>query len=631
MSATAHIALPPVLIDMKRSTGAIIAGADASIESLKLRSLTADGFQIAKAITSGEIERTIEGASTITLTVFDSQRKLLRSGIFETAVDITLDGLVFRLASVGKSGDELTLTFEERAIALLRVNDKPLKVGRDKVTRTQFVKRLVDEVKTHPIDFYAPDLPKKGAKIKTPVERTETLSKGIAKGTKLKVKESTANASQIAVMNQVLDAAVKYKASERATLCLVAAIIVECEFRNVQGDGNDAVSFGVIQAIPGTSMGIRGSFTKAQALDIEYSVRSVLSVSNTSFENSKGGGLNGVSRRHPDWSIGRVAANVINGSINNTQGAPDYVSKVDKYKGQAEAIIKAYGGAGGSAATSGKYEFSRGEAGSPEDSWTCIQRLAEEINFRAFISANTLYFLSDEDLIKSQPQMILAEFDPGVVSIDFDIDAGKQASEASLVIRAKRWRAAPGSVIEIQESGPADGRWLVQSFRRSLTETEAAIELRRASKRLPEPKGEQTSGGVDTGATNSIVQKAISRVDKIDAKKQKYLWGGGHGSFSDPNGYDCSGLVSSVLHYAGILNGSPMTTVGLNSWGKSGEGKEMTVWVNETGVASASHTFIIFNVNGKKRCAEAQGQIGLTGWHPLRSTSGFKPRHWPGT
>jgi cell wall-associated NlpC family hydrolase len=50
------------------------------------------------------------------------------------------------------------------------------------------------------------------------------------------------------------------------------------------------------------------------------------------------------------------------------------------------------------------------------------------------------------------------------------------------------------------------------------------------------------------------VKSAIWAVNTIRTKP--YIWGGGHGSFSD-RGYDCSGTVSFALHNAGLLS-SPL-------------------------------------------------------------------------
>src|SRR6267154_1415312 len=47
------------------------------------------------------------------------------------------------------------------------------------------------------------------------------------------------------------------------------------------------------------------------------------------------------------------------------------------------------------------------------------------------------------------------------------------------------------------------------------------------------------------------IKNAIWAVNTL--RRKPYVWGGGHGSFSD-NGYDCSGAVSFALHYAGLLD-----------------------------------------------------------------------------
>jgi hypothetical protein len=57
-----------------------------------------------------------------------------------------------------------------------------------------------------------------------------------------------------------------------------------------------------------------------------------------------------------------------------------------------------------------------------------------------------------------------------------------------------------------------------------------------------------------------------------------YLWGGGHGSWQS-SGYDCSGSVSYALHGANLLN-TPMDSGSLESWGRSGAGKWITVYAN---------------------------------------------------
>jgi hypothetical protein len=128
----------------------------------KLRSLDQ---RIDEAITDGQLERTIEGASTLTLTLHDPKRALLRSGVFSRMVEVRLeDRLWFRLVKVSKSDDDLTLTFEDREVDQLRRRDKPRKANRKNVTRAQFALSLIREVRPA-IAYRIPEL-----RVKQPVK-----------------------------------------------------------------------------------------------------------------------------------------------------------------------------------------------------------------------------------------------------------------------------------------------------------------------------------------------------------------------------------------------------------------------------------------------------------------------------
>lgn len=60
--------------------------------------------------------------------------------------------------------------------------------------------------------------------------------------------------------------------------------------------------------------------------------------------------------------------------------------------------------------------------------------------------------------------------------------------------------------------------------------------------------------------------------------RRPYVWGGGHGSFSD-YGYDCSGSVSYVLHSGGLLS-APEASGELETFGRPGPGKHVTIFAN---------------------------------------------------
>ena len=78
------------------------------------------------------------------------------------------------------------------------------------------------------------------------------------------------------------------------------------------------------------------------------------------------------------------------------------------------------------------------------------------------------------------------------------------------------------------------------------------------------------------------VMQAIAAGNRLVGKPYRY--GGGHARFED-SGYDCSGMVSYVLHAVDKLD-SPTTSTALRDYGSSGEGKWITVY------ASKGHTFI---------------------------------------
>jgi cell wall-associated NlpC family hydrolase len=63
-----------------------------------------------------------------------------------------------------------------------------------------------------------------------------------------------------------------------------------------------------------------------------------------------------------------------------------------------------------------------------------------------------------------------------------------------------------------------------------------------------------------------------------------YRFGGGHGTFED-SAYDCSGSLSFVFAAAGLL-GTTVTSGQLESWGRAGKGRWITVF------AAAGHTFM---------------------------------------
>lgn len=88
---------------------------------------------------------TMDGANTLTITVADAERKLLRSPLIQHRSWAEVDGCRFELAGLNKSGDQVTLTFEDGIAAALRRRTKPLSVPAGKTTRREFGIRLLRE------------------------------------------------------------------------------------------------------------------------------------------------------------------------------------------------------------------------------------------------------------------------------------------------------------------------------------------------------------------------------------------------------------------------------------------------------------------------------------------------------
>lgn len=101
-------------------------------------------------------------------------------------------------------------------------------------------------------------------------------------------------------------------------------------------------------------------------------------------------------------------------------------------------------------------------------------------------------------------------------------------------------------------------------------------------------------------------------------RKQPYRYSGGHRRFIC-KGYDCSGAVSFVLHYAGLLNTADDSR-SLRNYGEPGPGRWITVY------ARNGHAFM--RVAGLR--LDTTGRYGQNGprWRKFeRSLSGYSIRH----
>lgn len=460
-----------------------VQGYGAGIDALRLNGEKWSA-NIANAVV-GEptIRRSIEGASTLSVTLSDPQGELRRKAFVDEATRLIADDLRFTLVSVSKSGDDLSLTAEDAIIYRLRQKKGPKKALREKVTRAEFVKSLVREAAGKDVKFIAPELTvvqpiAKGEK----TERRETRqapadAPGISRDAKgLTVKGAPATAYQKKVADKVIRLATRYKPPRRALVALLCAATHE----SVMG------TRGMTTAVDYDSIGLlqgRQIYNAINDLkDFDYNIRRFF------FRPWTGTSLGGaVEQAKAGRSIGDICT-----SIQGNATGDVYT----QWKDEANRWIDAYFGGsagdfGGGTTTNTivkKYAF---EVKKNEDYWTAIKRLAEEVNWRAFVVGESFYFADEPSLLKGKRQVNITADTPGIDSVDWEVDAGKRANSATVKGRIRSWSAPPGTVVQLDEShGPAQGRWLVSEIEGSLTNEDVTISLKRASKPKKEPAPE---------------------------------------------------------------------------------------------------------------------------------------------
>ena len=543
-----------------------------------------------------QVSRAIDGASTLTIPVDDPDAELWRHPILQEAFTLDLDGLSFTFVGARPEGDTLTLTLESTPVYRLRHLKGPgPKVYRGKWTRAEFAARLVAELKRPKVPFYSPELHVKqpikdspDALAQSNTNREQGLGdqsvkesgQGLDKGARLTVKGIPANSEQLRNGDIVLRVGASLGADARTLASAIVSGIQENNMTNADA-----------------GPGCRGFFCiiDSTAAALDFNPLDLPKAAESYFKDGFGGppGAIDYAKQNPGASPGEISS-AIEG---NAAGASDRV----QWNDEAMEWVRAFGG--GTLAGVGstlsvtetkRYPFA---VENGEDYWTALQRLGDEVNWRRFESAGIIYFIAETALLRSRLRMIVEREADGVNSIQPVYDVGKKVTEVTVECRAKTWAAPPGSVIFLRNEGPATGRYLVSQIDSYLSNEDATITLKAPTYPLPEPASETTTksvsigSGLSTGSGSDAYQAMVEKAREIDAAKKPYVWGGGHSSFDSPSGYDCSGAVSAVLGAGGFLD-APLSTTGLQSFGESGEGELVTVYVRETGNPRESHTII---------------------------------------
>lgn len=578
---------------------------------------------IAERITAADINRTIDGASTLVVAVDDYDRQLLRAGLLNSRLDVEVDGLWFRLVKVEKDEvNELRLTFEDREIAILRTyQDKKIVTRpshlakREKATRAEFILSLIREVKEFKIPWSIPELHVVQSIEETPglAGEKDTKKRGIpddvnstpphdlplgeyvpqvgvrpddravgARSTppapnmsrQLTVKGETATRSQISYSNRILAVGEELGANRKVHVSAIMTAIQESTLRNLpQGDRDSA---GLFQQRPSQGWGTYDQVTDPETASRSYYLRAIKS--DAEFPT------------RPYWDLCQSV---------QRSGFP---TAYQTHFIEANRIVTAYGIPGGdresSAAGSNKQkqDFSSGSSylyyrgtpkdggktWEPENSWDCIQRLADEVNWRAFFVSGKFTYISEDRLLKSKPLATIREFMRGIQGISGDYDSGKKAATVQIRLRAGRWNVPPGSVVVLRDMGPWNGRWLVSEITRSLFDSELTVTLKKPRPKFAEPETNDVSqetggfavdpttgqsidqaqfGGLENtnGSRSAVVQIAERAFKEQQTWKYNYeqirpypdtLWS----KAAHERGIDCSSFVTLVYKEAGAAD-----------------------------------------------------------------------------
>jgi hypothetical protein len=558
-------------------------GGDVDIESFNLMMRDKAGIKLTSVITSADIRRTIEGASVLTVVVDDDlDRTIQNSGRLGKKVDVNVNGLWFTLVGVRKAGRSLTLTFEEREVNVLRYYNSFIMADRTDTRRTEFVLRLIQEVKEIPLKWIIPELHSDSGPVSdlTPGQvyitpggdplvdpanyQPATRGKGIPAVTGgLTVKGSPATLEQIQNANIILDTAVRMGANGKVMVAAIMTAITESTIHNYTGGDRDSV--GVFQQR--ASMGWPA--TRNIATDAAEFIKRAMAR----------------DKQYPGESYAMLCQDVQHSAYSDG-------SNYAPYQAEAEAWVRNYGATlpkdkspdyNISANTVGQPEasgsepqyYTRGTVAqmgdksnstyilTKEDSWTCMQRLAGEIGWRCFCISGTIYFISDNWLFRSKPFMTINEDHDGIDWIDYDYDEGKKVATVTVTCHLSRWSAPPGSVVAIaNQCTLVDGRYLVNDVQRSLYDATATITLKKPRPELPEPTQESSlppgfpgpeppqpagarNGGVEMPAS-VIQQRIVSYARAAIGLPYK------HGGENPGQSFDCSGLTQAAYSSVGI-------------------------------------------------------------------------------
>lgn len=485
--------------------------------AIDLEQFVLDGDRIdvrlVEAITEANAERTMEGASTVTLTVHDPDYWLIRESDLlgnerlKRGVRLEVDDLPFVLSEVDKIDQGVTLTFYDEAVAKLKARTGARKASRSQVTRAEFAGMLAheagvkivspDQHTPQQVADFAPDDVKTLRKARKSQRRQESRrGLTIPSGSGLTVERNAITTGQLRIAERILAAGIDKRVKFKVLLSGIVAAMNESRLSNPHhGDAAGPDSRGAFQQR--ASWGpesVRLDPYKSAGLYYDKAIER--------------------DRKFPDVSVAQlVALTQFPGASSVTAAPIPLVTSWEKrWVAEATKIVNAFGltakgydpGYAGSPDTAyvERYEFARGKH---ENSWAAMTRLAEEVGWRCFAVGGRVWFVSDFTLIRADPSLVMRDRENGVDELLWTWTAGRRIDEVTATVRAVDWPALPGAVVVVEGEGPANGLWLVRSLERDLLDPAGTLNVTlgqpQAPKLEPASTVHSSSGSDPTGGS----------------------------------------------------------------------------------------------------------------------------------
>lgn len=648
--------------------------------------------ELVTAVAEIEEQTQIAGASFLTAHFADPEGKIATSGLIQMDEDGLLDEIEveFPEASGSKwvlaaaegtteiAASNLSLTFEDKIVAELRKQWGHRTIPPGLTTRAQFVKSLVDQanLKGHlvpPIKFVCPGLSRaepvaeNTGSVQTAKEKALAESQGnkgpdTGKLTQGQFKFAATLATATGLDSRVV-----------AAWCLAEESGGPAESREAE-HLNNWLNIGFFDSGPGQL-----------AFDAAFKTAEGGGKKTAEFLKGEWGGatagIQAILKTVSESPAEQIAAIAGSGWARSGYEGGSVLRSLYGEIRPAEAP-KATEGTGAKS-ESDVGQLSRGTPQNPdEDSWECMQRLAQEVDWFVFTDGkNTVYYMDGPDLIRQKP-VVKVEFYGNRIE---RFRAGKWTPETGALYRPNSWRVdntsvlyrathkvkgklqrksriskpqtpaevrlmmrceigeyRAGQVVEFTASGPISensGKWIIaDATRLCMKDPYTTFLLAPPTEPLPEPTG---TGETASGPSGTALA-AFNASSTLSQMELPYLWGGGHQANGLANvkkggpGLDCSGSTCWVLAQAGMFKGSSAEDSGeLEKFGEPGEGKEMTVWAN------ANHVFIEFmipghgraqmNTNGPENGPRLYTLEQTMTFNPSPKSEGYVPRHTPST